>query len=81
MKNRLRLRDLISIFLFAVTFVVLIWLTLITWMFRDGLGPDSVESQGYEAVARFAGQFWPIGLLALFLFSMAVAIGLPKRNE
>jgi len=28
------------------------------WSLRDGLGTDSVESRGIEAITNFAGGFW-----------------------
>jgi hypothetical protein len=30
------------------------------WILRDGLGPDSVESHGRGAWARFFGDVWPV---------------------
>ncbi len=31
---------------------------LIAWVVRDGLGPDSVESHGWEALTRFCWTFY-----------------------
>ena len=46
-----------------------------TWLLRDGLGPDSVESSGIEALRRFFSDFWPVALFCLALFVIALFIG------
>jgi hypothetical protein len=30
----------------------------VCWIFRDGLGPDSVTSSGWLALSRFTGELW-----------------------
>jgi hypothetical protein len=51
------------------TFALFIWGSL-NWLLRDGLGPDSVPSDGYEAWLRFfEGGFW----LPLLTWSILVA--------
>ncbi|MFT4514922.1 MAG: hypothetical protein ACI89X_003564 [Planctomycetota bacterium] len=44
---------------------------IIAWVVRDGLGPDTVESHGREALARF---FWTFywGPVAIVLVAAAV---------
>ena len=44
------------------------------WLFRDGLGPDSIESSGVEAIRRFAADFWPVAAFCFFLFGIAFFI-------
>lgn len=48
----------------------LVWWGAITWMFRDGMGPESVETAGFQAIAAFLSLFWlPILIwLTLTLF-------------
>ena len=42
-----------------------------TWFLRDGLGPDSIESFGAEALRRFITDFWPVAAFCLFLLVVA----------
>ncbi len=38
------------------------------WFFRDGMGPDSIPSQGAEAMTRFLENFWiPAACWALLI--------------
>ena len=57
----------ISLFSLLLLFALGGW----TWLLRDGLGPDSIESSGVEAVRRFMSDFWPIALFCNFLFAIA----------
>jgi hypothetical protein len=41
------------------------------WILRDGLGPDSIESPGFEALLRFTADFWPIAAFWAFVSVMA----------
>jgi len=49
----------------AITCLILALITIgvWTWTLRDGLGPDSVPSEGSVAVLRFWEQLWPIAVL------------------
>jgi hypothetical protein len=40
------------------------------WVLRDGLGPDSTESRGFEAITRMFWTFWwgPVGVVLLGLW-------------
>ena len=63
-------RDFLLLFLlFSLLFCILVWIVAVgpfCWMLRDGLGPDSVQSHGPHAVARFLGTFyWGPVLVAL----------------
>jgi hypothetical protein len=49
-----------------------------TWLLRDGLGPNSIESSGFEALRRFSRDFWPMGLICCALFAIAYCIA-PRR--
>lgn len=46
----------------------------LAWLFRDGMGPDSIPSSGWSAAGRFWEGFWPQCLLALGVVSAAVAL-------
>jgi hypothetical protein len=48
------------------------------WFLRDGLGPDSVESRGFEAIANFADAFW-IHLVG-WVFLVALSFWLARRK-
>jgi hypothetical protein len=41
----------------SLTFTLALW-GIITWLFRDGLGPDSIETTGIDAVVAFMKFFW-----------------------
>jgi hypothetical protein len=51
---------------------------LIIWVFRDGLGPDSVTSHGVEAASRFMEDFWLTAILASL--PMALFLLCPKKR-
>lgn len=54
------------------TITLFIW-GVFNWFFRDGMGPDSVSSSGYEALRRFfVGGFW----LPLLAWGILVAAAL-----
>jgi len=46
----------------------------LAWLFRDGMGPDSVPSSGWNAMGRFWEGFWLQCLLALGVVAAAVAL-------
>jgi hypothetical protein len=48
----------------AITCLILALITIgvWTWILRDGLGPDSVPSEGSVALLRFWKQLWPIAI-------------------
>ena len=50
------------------------------WLLRDGLGPDSIESSGGEALRRFIADFWPVALLCLVLFAIAFFVA-PRQSS
>ncbi len=57
------------------------------WVLRDGLGPDSTESRGFEAITRMFWTFWwgPVGLglacLACLWFLVVRLQRQPARTE
>ena len=63
----------------------LIWAGFLSWMLRDGLGPDAVTSSGLQAWRRFASDMlFPVGVCA-FIVIVAISLfwwrrgGLTKR--
>ena len=60
---------LLLLLLYFPLFCLLVWIAAIgpfCWLLRDGLGPDSVESHGAHAVARFLlTLYWGPVLVAL----------------
>lgn len=65
-----RYDSLCRIFGFFLTFVgivILLFDACISWLFRDGLGPDSVTSSGTLAVSRFMEGFWLYLCVAVLL--------------
>lgn len=45
--------------------IVLYCVTMASWVFRDGMGPDSIESHGRVAVGRFLEDFWLAALIVI----------------
>ena len=69
-----RVRRGIAIGVAAVSLLLLLTLGAWTWLLRDGLGPDSIESSGIEALRRFSSDFWPVAAFCFFLFGVAFLI-------
>jgi hypothetical protein len=69
------LRRGLAVGIAAFSSLLLLALGAWTWLLRDGLGPDSIESSGIEALRRFFSDFWPFALLGLVLFVIAFIIG------
>ena len=42
------------------------------WYLRDGLGPDSVSSEGYEAIRRFVTGMYSLWIIYALLVVIAV---------
>lgn len=55
--RKFRLQMAIGLAVFS-TLLLAFW-AMFNWFLRDGLGPDSVESFGWEAFHRFWPEFWP----------------------
>lgn len=73
------LRRIAAFGIAASSAIVLLMVAGWTWLLRDGLGPNSIESSGFEAVRRFSRDFWPIGLFCFTLFAIAYGIA-PRRS-
>lgn len=73
-----RTRRMFIVSFSLLTLSLLVWGGVI-WFLRDGLGPDSVESQGLLAWTRFLGFFWIpfVFWVGLTLFGLAIV----KRKE
>lgn len=52
-----------------------------TWRLRDGLGPDSIESSGFEALRRFFSDFWPVALACFLLFGVALFMSRHQKHR
>jgi hypothetical protein len=53
----------------------------ICWIVRDGLGPNSVDSTGSLAVARFLMTFWwGPAVAALLLVRFGICFGWTRRS-
>ncbi|MDT5262454.1 MAG: hypothetical protein QOC61_1458 [Acidobacteriota bacterium] len=50
-------RKFLGLLLLGLGTLVFLWGAFDSWMLRDGLGPDSVESHGLEAAYRFVKDF------------------------
>jgi hypothetical protein len=68
---------------FGLSFFSLLSLLFVgawTWLFRDGMGPDSIESSGWKALRRFSSDFWPIAAFCFILFGIAFLIA-PRQTR
>lgn len=63
------LRRGIAVGMVLFAFVSAALFGLYIWIFRDGLGPEAIESSGLAAWRRFWNDFWPVatfcGLLCI----------------
>lgn len=76
MKKRNYYRTFLGCLLILITFVLLVCAVSVSWILRDGLGPDAIDSKGLVAFERFFKGLvpmlliiMPIGLTGLLLAS------------
>ncbi|HEV2864556.1 MAG TPA: hypothetical protein VGX48_26385 [Pyrinomonadaceae bacterium] len=70
MRDALRLvQKLLGLLLLGCGTVMFLSGVVISLLFRDGLGPDSVPSHGFEAAVRFAREFWQFLLVSVLLWA------------
>lgn len=50
----------------AITVLNLLYASMLSWVFRDGMGPDAIASTGNEAYRRAFSDFWIIVLIVCF---------------
>jgi len=76
-----------SVLTTLVNAALLVWLLLgpLCWILRDGLGPNSVDSSGWQAIWRFLLTFYwgPICLVLLGLWAWVPVHGsrVPKGQS
>ena len=52
------------------------------WSLRDGMGPDSIESRGAQALVRFLGEFWiPATFRALLIGTGLIILKAASRRR
>lgn len=52
------------------------------WFLRDGMGPDSIESRGAQALVRFLGELWiPATLWALLIGTGLIILKAASRRR
>ena len=71
------IKSIVPTFLRALSVVIIFFGGMVSWLFNDGLGPDSVSSVGFFGFVRFLEGFWPFGIIA---FILAVASFLVPRT-
>lgn len=77
-KTQQRKTTMMRVFFILAVSLLLTWMLLapMAWLLRDGLGPDSVTSTGFEAIWRaFMTFYW--GPIAGILFLLAAAFAKP----
>lgn len=73
----------VAVFCFGFGVLSFLAISLFAWTLKDGLGPGSVESQGWAALHRYlitAG--WPLLVpVTLFLLSFLFYRGADRRSQ
>ena len=67
----------IKILLILLGSILSIFSVLSSVLLRDGLGPDSIRSTGYEALERVVIQSFPLVVVGVIL----IAIGIKLKSE
>jgi hypothetical protein len=73
--GQITFRVLGGLALFVIGFLFFGYAALISWTFRDGMGPDAITSHGSLAFSRFMEDFWialPITTFSLLLAAWMV---------
>lgn len=68
MKEERHLRTMLIAFVVVLIGILAVGI-LYSWFFRDGLGPDSVQSMGLGAIKNTLCQAWPVFAILLLLIS------------
>lgn len=58
----------------AVLSMTTAWWLFICWIYRDGMGPESVESSGLSALAAFMSIAWPYVIAYCVLIGMCIFV-------
>lgn len=83
MESSVKFRRTMAFGIAIASALILLFVGCWYWCLRDGLGPDSIESSGFEAWRRFSSDFWPVAAFCLVLFGIAFFIAArqaPTRN-
>ena len=72
-------RILIYLSIGAITLFDL-YRAFLCWLFKDGLGPDMIESHGMTAFLRFAEDFGPLFLESVILMGILILF-LPPQSK
>ncbi|MGC4072029.1 MAG: hypothetical protein QM760_05845 [Nibricoccus sp.] len=67
-KKKMKLKRIAGWALVALGSVGLYCAIMANWVFRDGMGPDSIESHGRVAFERFMEEFWIDALILIPVF-------------
>jgi len=79
-KNRINMyKNILVKLLYTTSALVLIFGAASSWLLKDGLGPDSIESRGIEALVKSISSFWPIIILSSSLLLIAKLIKLKNK--
>jgi hypothetical protein len=64
MKKGNSYKTFLGFLLILITVVFIIYSVVISWVLRDGLGPDAIDSNGLIAFQRFLRSLGPMLLIA-----------------
>ena len=51
------------------------------WVFRDGMGPDAIESHGRVAFERFMEDFWLTALISIAVIATGFWLIFARKKE
>jgi hypothetical protein len=67
-------KSIVPTLLRAFSVVIVIFGSLVSWLLKDGLGPDSVSSVGFVSFMRYLQGLWPFGVAALIFFVVSFLV-------
>jgi hypothetical protein len=76
-------RIFLGFLLILVAVIFLVYAVFVSWVLRDGLGPDMIETNGLVAFQRFLKSFAPMLLIATLIGATGLWLAAPilRRNS
>jgi hypothetical protein len=81
MKKGNSYRTFLGFLLILISIVFIIFSVLVSWVLRDGLGPDSIDSNGLIAVQRFLSGVTPMSLIAIPIGTIGLWLASPILRQ
>jgi hypothetical protein len=81
MKKGNSYRTFAGFLLILIAVVFIIYSVVVSWIFRDGLGPDAIDSNGLIAVQRFLSGVTPMSLIAIPVGTIGLWLASPILRQ